>query len=344
MRALLGATASLDAANGRPVATPLGSRSAHRQVHDGEDPRFGVVEGAEIAVVTGDPLYTPIQFTGQRVPLDDARLLAPVIPRSKVVGIGRNYAEHAAELGNEVPTEPLIFLKPNTSVVGPGDPIVLPAGSERVDYEGELAVVIGRVCRDVPRERAGEVVLGLHLRERRHGPRVAAGRRAVVAGQGLGLVLPARPLPRHGHRSVGPAADDAARRRDRAGRPDIADGPRRAVAGRVRDVGDDAAAGRRDPHRHAGRRRADARRAAVSRSRSRASACCTTPRSDADPRASPRRRRHPGRHPRRLRGRDRYVVAGWLPHLDADGRRAALRHWVRTPTGSSGRIPGGRST
>jgi 2-keto-4-pentenoate hydratase/2-oxohepta-3-ene-1,7-dioic acid hydratase in catechol pathway len=126
----------------------------------GEDPRFAVVEGEELAVVTGDPLYTPIQFTGERVPLDDARLLAPVIPRSKVLGIGRNYAEHAVELGNEVPPEPLVFLKPNTSVVGPGDPVVLPAASQRVDYEGELAVVIGRVCRDVPVERAGEVILG----------------------------------------------------------------------------------------------------------------------------------------------------------------------------------------
>src|SRR5918912_3281283 len=126
----------------------------------GEDPRFGVVEGEQLAVVTGDPLYTPIQFTGERVALDDARFLAPVIPRSKVLGIRRNYAEHAAELGNEVPPEPLVFLKPNTSVIGPGDPIVLPAASQRVDYEGELAVVIGRVCRDVPVERAGEVILG----------------------------------------------------------------------------------------------------------------------------------------------------------------------------------------
>jgi 2-keto-4-pentenoate hydratase/2-oxohepta-3-ene-1,7-dioic acid hydratase in catechol pathway len=89
-----------------------------------------VVEDPEIGVVTGDPLYTPIQFTGERVALDDARLLAPVIPRSKVLGIGRNYAEHATELGNEVPAEPLVFVKPNTSVIGPGDPIVLPgAGS-----------------------------------------------------------------------------------------------------------------------------------------------------------------------------------------------------------------------
>ena len=72
------------------------------------------------------------------------RLLAPVIPRSKVVGIGRNYAAHAAELGNDVPAEPLMFLKPNTSVVGPGDPIVYPRQSTNVHYEGELAVVIGR--------------------------------------------------------------------------------------------------------------------------------------------------------------------------------------------------------
>jgi 2-keto-4-pentenoate hydratase/2-oxohepta-3-ene-1,7-dioic acid hydratase in catechol pathway len=77
-----------------------------------------------------------------------------------VLGIGRNYAAHAAELGNEVPTEPLVFLKPNTSVVGPGDPIVLPAQSREVHYEGELAVVIGRLCKDVPVERVHEVVLG----------------------------------------------------------------------------------------------------------------------------------------------------------------------------------------
>jgi 2-keto-4-pentenoate hydratase/2-oxohepta-3-ene-1,7-dioic acid hydratase in catechol pathway len=119
------------------------------------------MDGAEVlAVVTGDPLYTPLQFTGERVPLDGVRLLSPVIPRSKVLGVGRNYADHAAELGNEVPAEPLIFIKPNTSVVGPDDPIVLPWQSREVHYEGELAVVIGRLCRDVPPERVPEVVLG----------------------------------------------------------------------------------------------------------------------------------------------------------------------------------------
>ena len=126
----------------------------------GEDPRFGVVEGEELAVVSGDPLYTPLTFTGERVPLEAVRLLAPVIPRSKVIGVGKNYADHAREMGGEAPAQPLLFLKPNTSVVGPDDPIVLPRQSEEVHYEGELAVVIGRLCKDVPAERVDEVVLG----------------------------------------------------------------------------------------------------------------------------------------------------------------------------------------
>ncbi|MGH1562502.1 fumarylacetoacetate hydrolase family protein [Mumia sp. DW29H23] len=129
-----------------------------------EDPRFGVVGEADgvpvIAVITGDPLYAGIQLTGERIPLDDVRLLAPVLPRSKVVGIGRNYAAHAAELGNEVPEEPLVFLKPNTSVTGPGDPVLYPDFTELLSYEGELAVVIGRICKDVPAEDAAKVIHG----------------------------------------------------------------------------------------------------------------------------------------------------------------------------------------
>lgn len=126
----------------------------------GEDPRYAVVDGDDLVVLGGDPLYTPMNPTGQRVPLSGARLLAPIIPRSKVVGIGRNYAGHAAELGNEVPDRPLVFLKPNTSVVGPDDPIVLPAYSREVHHEAELAVVISRICKDVPVERATDVILG----------------------------------------------------------------------------------------------------------------------------------------------------------------------------------------
>ncbi|MGH9252680.1 MAG: fumarylacetoacetate hydrolase family protein [Acidimicrobiales bacterium] len=131
----------------------------------GDEPRFAVVgedQSGEtvLAVLDGDPLYRPIQLTGEKVAFLDARLVAPVIPRSKVVGVGRNYAEHAAEMGNEVPAEPLLFLKPNTSVIGPGEPIVLPRQSSEVDHEAELAVVISRVCREVPRERVADVILG----------------------------------------------------------------------------------------------------------------------------------------------------------------------------------------
>jgi len=132
----------------------------------GGDPRYALVDGdpgsEELVVITGDPLYTPVQPTGERIRLDEdsVRLLAPVIPRSKIVGVGRNYVEHAAELGNEVPTRPLLFLKPNTSVIGPDDPIVLPDWSERVEHEAELAVVIGKVTKDVTPERALDHVFG----------------------------------------------------------------------------------------------------------------------------------------------------------------------------------------
>lgn len=130
----------------------------------GEDPSYGIVEGEPghefIAQVQGDPLYQPFVLTGETVPLEDARLLAPVIPRSKVIGIGRNYAEHAREMGGEAPAEPMMFLVPNTAVVGPGDPIVMPAGAQEISYEAELAVVIGRIAKDVPRERVAEVVYG----------------------------------------------------------------------------------------------------------------------------------------------------------------------------------------
>jgi 2-keto-4-pentenoate hydratase/2-oxohepta-3-ene-1,7-dioic acid hydratase in catechol pathway len=137
----------------------------------GEDPRFGVVTGeldehgeldpdAVVVALAGDPLYVGVHLTEEQHRLADVRLLAPVLPRSKVVGIGRNYAAHAAELGNDVPDEPLMFLKPNTSVVGPGDPVFYPAQSTNVHYEGELAVVIGRICRDVPKEKVADVVHG----------------------------------------------------------------------------------------------------------------------------------------------------------------------------------------
>ena len=77
-----------------------------------------------------------------------------------MIGIGRNYADHAKEMGTEVPETPLMFLVPNTAVVGPGDPVVIPAMTQEVHYEGELAVVIGRIAKDVPAERAKDVIYG----------------------------------------------------------------------------------------------------------------------------------------------------------------------------------------
>jgi 2-keto-4-pentenoate hydratase/2-oxohepta-3-ene-1,7-dioic acid hydratase in catechol pathway len=137
----------------------------------GEDPLYGVLTGeldrfgqpgedAVIVGLAGDPLYVGIKVVEREYKLADVRLLAPVLPRSKVVGIGRNYAAHAAELGNDVPAEPLMFLKPNTSVVGPNDPIFYPHQTQDLHFEGELAVVIGRICRDVPVEKAADVIHG----------------------------------------------------------------------------------------------------------------------------------------------------------------------------------------
>ncbi|MBQ1046015.1 fumarylacetoacetate hydrolase family protein [Micromonospora sp. NPDC005686] len=110
---------------------------------------FGVVEGEPeagpqgltIAEIEGHP-FGQIQFSGARWALSDVRLLSPILP-SKVVCVGRNYAEHAAEHGSEVPKEPLLFLKPSTSVIGPRDAIRLPIFSKQVEHEAELAVVIG---------------------------------------------------------------------------------------------------------------------------------------------------------------------------------------------------------
>ena len=118
------------------------------------------MENNQIQLLKGDPLYSGIVPLDKTVSLEDVRLLAPVIPRSKVVCMGKNYADHAAEMNSSLPSHPLIFLKPNTSVIGPGDVISWPAMSERVDFEGELAIVISRICKDVPRERVNDVIFG----------------------------------------------------------------------------------------------------------------------------------------------------------------------------------------
>jgi 2-keto-4-pentenoate hydratase/2-oxohepta-3-ene-1,7-dioic acid hydratase in catechol pathway len=132
----------------------------------GDGVGYGVVEGEGTQTITelyGHPFGIDpagVRVTGQRYPLAEVRLLAPVLP-SKVVAVGQNYAEHIREMGGEPPAEPVLFLKPSTSVTGPADRIAYPVKlTDRVDYEGELAVIIGRLCRDVPKERAEDVVFG----------------------------------------------------------------------------------------------------------------------------------------------------------------------------------------
>ena len=134
------------------------------------DISFGLVQGAgddpaslQLAPLTGHPLFDPTP-TGEVVPLSSVRLLAPTQPIN-VVCIGKNYAEHVREMAGTTggPSDrdvPVVFLKPATSVVGPGDPVRLPAGVGRVDHEGELAVVLGKPARDLTRANALEHVWG----------------------------------------------------------------------------------------------------------------------------------------------------------------------------------------
>ena len=111
-----------------------------------------------VQVITGTFFEDPLP-TGEEVSIDDVMLLAPVLP-SKLVCVGKNYAAHAAEFGMEVPEEPLLFLKPSTAVIGPGDPIRLLPINDRTDYEGEMAVVMGRLARNVRAEDASRFILG----------------------------------------------------------------------------------------------------------------------------------------------------------------------------------------
>jgi 2-keto-4-pentenoate hydratase/2-oxohepta-3-ene-1,7-dioic acid hydratase in catechol pathway len=123
------------------------------------EPRYGLLRDDRVVQIAGD-FFGMWYNTDHSWPLAQVRLLPPVRP-SKIVCVGRNYAEHAAELGNTVPKEPLIFLKPPSAVIGPEEPIVLPPESQRVDHEGELAVVIGRRCtRMTPEEDPSRYVLG----------------------------------------------------------------------------------------------------------------------------------------------------------------------------------------
>jgi 2-keto-4-pentenoate hydratase/2-oxohepta-3-ene-1,7-dioic acid hydratase in catechol pathway len=119
---------------------------------------YGLVENGNIEEISTTP-FLAYERTEIVHDLAEVRLLAPCLP-SKIVAIGVNYKDHAAEMGRELPETPMFFYKPSTAVIGPGDEIVRPPGCEQLDYEGELAVVIGSVAKGVRGERWREVVLG----------------------------------------------------------------------------------------------------------------------------------------------------------------------------------------
>lgn len=125
---------------------------------DGSNTHWGIVEGNILRQMEGDPFghFRPSTKTKR---IEEVRLLSPCLP-SKVVAVGLNYRDHAEEMKLVLPTEPLLFLKPSTSVIGPDEPIVYPTSVDRVDYEGELAVVMGKVAKAVSEEVAADTILG----------------------------------------------------------------------------------------------------------------------------------------------------------------------------------------
>jgi 2-keto-4-pentenoate hydratase/2-oxohepta-3-ene-1,7-dioic acid hydratase in catechol pathway len=127
----------------------------------GAEPKFGILDGPELVVLAKHPLIS-LETTGERVATKDVKLLAPTIP-SKIVCIGMNYVAHAAEINHDVPNEPLMFFKPNSTVIGPGEAVVLPWQSDRVELEIELAIVIGKVTKDIAREQAKEHIWGFTI-------------------------------------------------------------------------------------------------------------------------------------------------------------------------------------
>jgi len=133
-------------------------RIARVSVPGVEFPVYGVITGDKIELITGLP-WPDISDPVAALNLADVKILAPVIP-SKIVCVGKNYADHAKEMGGDVPAEPVIFLKPNTTVIGDGDFIVLPPQSTNVHHESELAIVIGALAKNVEVDRADEVIFG----------------------------------------------------------------------------------------------------------------------------------------------------------------------------------------
>jgi 2-keto-4-pentenoate hydratase/2-oxohepta-3-ene-1,7-dioic acid hydratase in catechol pathway len=125
---------------------------------DGSLVKYGVIEKETIREMEGDP-FSHFHLTSKVKKIGEAKLLSPCLP-SKIVALGLNYRDHAEEVKLPIPDKPLLFIKPSTSVIGPGEAILYPKMSKRVDYEAELAVVIGKVAKNVSEEKAADYILG----------------------------------------------------------------------------------------------------------------------------------------------------------------------------------------
>lgn len=160
------------------------------------DPRYGIVDGDDLVVLSGDPLFGGFDTTGERVPLDGVKLLAPVIPRSKVVGVGGNYA--AASAGDDEQVDataaPVLFLKPNTSIVGPGDTIQIPPVDGGIEHEGELAIIIGRVAKQVKADDFADYVFGYTIANDVTAPGVMAADGQWARAKGYDTFCPIGPV------------------------------------------------------------------------------------------------------------------------------------------------------
>jgi len=121
--------------------------------------RYGLIEGDKVHLVKGSIYDNELLCEDEYFDLDKIRLLAPTTP-SKIVCVGLNYKDHAKELSMPIPDEPIIFLKPTSAIIGPDDDIQYPPSSQRVDYEAELAVIIGKVAKSVAPQKASEYILG----------------------------------------------------------------------------------------------------------------------------------------------------------------------------------------
>lgn len=125
----------------------------------GKTARYGLLDEQDRVQPLEEPPFDDIKPAGEKVPLDRVELLAPSTP-SKIVAVGLNYRDHAEEVGMPIPEEPMLFMKPDTAVIGPGGKILMPEMSQQVDYEGELGVVIGRKIFRISKEEAREAILG----------------------------------------------------------------------------------------------------------------------------------------------------------------------------------------